>query len=60
MRTEGSTKVHGARTAERARDFSDLAMVRPIRAPMSMASLKDADGINGKTEKCTKESGKME
>lgn len=60
MQTEGSTRDSGLRTAGMARDFSDLAMDRPTRALTSMASLKAVGAINGKTERCTKASGKME
>lgn len=60
MQMEGSSKAPGLKTAETARDSNDSAMARPTRAPMSTVNLKDAGAINGKTEKCTRESGKME
>lgn len=60
MQTEGSTRASGLKIAGTARDFSDLATDPHTRAHTSAESLKVVGAINGKTEKCTKASGKTE
>ena len=60
MQTEGSMKASGLRIAGMERDFNDLATALRTRALMSTVNLKVVGAINGKTEKSTKVSGKVE
>jgi len=53
-------KESGRTIISKAKDFKNLVTDQYTRGVMYKENLKDAEGMNGKTEKYIKENGKVE
>lgn len=53
-------KESGKTIISKAKDFKNLVTDQYTRGVMYKENLKDAEGMNGKTEKYIKENGKVE